>query len=103
MGNKLKRRLRHLENRKKDEELKKKLWDEGKLIYENHNNEYFTPEFSIKFAKRVEEKIKEGKTEFYKLKDHAVNAVLMFNPDIEKTESWRFLKQKLEEYWDDRQ
>lgn len=97
-----KRRLRHLNNRNKDQETKQKLWDRGKLIYENHNDEFFSPEFSIKFSQRLVEKIKEGKTEFYKLKDHAINAVLLFNPTIEKTDEWRFLKQRLEDYWDGR-
>lgn len=100
--NKAKRRLRHIRNQNKDREQKQKSWEEGKLIYENHNNEYFSPEFSIKFLDRIVEKIKKGDTEFYKLKEHAINAILMFNPEVEKPEEWYYLKRKLEEYWDDK-
>lgn len=98
--NKNKRRLRKLENRRKDVESKKMSWDSGKLIYENHNNEYFTPDFSLKFVKRVADKVRKGDTEFYKLTEHAINAVLLFNPGVERNDDWYFLKSKLEEYWD---
>lgn len=100
--NKKKRKLRHLENKKRDYETKQQAWDSGKLIYENHNNKYFSPEFSIKFLERVVGMVKSGNTEFYKLKDHVINAILLFNPELERTEDWYFLKQKLEEYWDGR-
>jgi len=100
--NKTKRRLKHLENKRKDELTKQEAWDSGKLIYENHNNEYFSPEFSLKFVQRVADKVREGRTEFYKLKDHAINAVLLFNPVLERNDNWYFLKCKLEEYWDDK-
>ena len=98
--NKNKRRLRKLENRRKDIESKKMSWDSGKLIYENHNNEYFTPDFSLKFVKRVADKVRKVDTEFYKLTEHAINAVLLFNPVVERNDDWYFLKSKLEEYWD---
>lgn len=102
MSKKERRKQRHLENKRKDEEIKKDGWESGKLIYENHNNKFFSKEFSIKFLDRVTEMTKSGKTEFYKLKEHAINAVLMFNPDLERTNNWYFLKKKLEDYWDGR-
>lgn len=100
--NKNKRKQRHLENKERDIELKEEAWNRGKLIYENHNNKFFSLDFSIKFLDRVTEMVKSGDTEFYKLKEHAINAILMFNPELERTENWYYLKEKLEEYWDGR-
>ena len=102
--NKKRRRLeRHIRNKTKEIEYKAEAWEKGKLIEENHNNKYYSPEFSLIMANRIAESIKpytEDKNSFFFYKKKAIKLILLYNPDIEKNKNYYYIKKILEDYWD---
>lgn len=108
--NKEKRRLRHERNVQKDKLHKEEAWEQGKIIYENHNNTFFSSEFSIELINRLVEKIKNYLIEdedkflinYQKIKSKLIDSVLMYSPDIPKTPEYEFIKYSLELYWDNK-
>lgn len=108
--NKEKRRLRHERNVQKDKLHKEEAWEQGKIIYENHNNTFFSSEFSIDLINRLVEKIKSYLIEdedrflinYQKIKSKLIDSVLMYSPDIPKTSEYEFIKYSLELYWDNK-
>lgn len=97
------RKARHERNKAKDIETKICSWNRGKLIEENHNNKYYSPEFSLIMANRIAENIKpytEDKNSFFFYKKKAIKLILLYNPDIEKNKNYYYIKKILEDYWD---
>lgn len=103
------RRLRHERNILKDQTHKKDAWDSGKIIYENHNNKFFSPEYSVELTQRlwrmVLESLKSEETfirDYQKIKPKLIDSILMYNPEIPKLDEYQLIKYSLELYWDNR-
>lgn len=109
---KFKRHLRKANNRNKDSIKKIEEWNKGALIEENHNNQYYSREFTIKLADRLKEYLtvirsnkkvssdKYRKSVLYRFMDKAKKLVLLADPSCTQLESYKFVKSILEDYWD---
>lgn len=108
---KYKRHLRKVNNKNKDSLKKIESWNRGALIEENHNNQYYSREFTIRLADRLKEYLtvirsekttNEGyrKSVLYRFMDKAKKLVLLADPSCTQLESYKFVKSILEDYWD---
>jgi hypothetical protein len=109
--NKRRRRLeRKKRNIEKEVKHKKEAWDSGKLIEENHNDEYYTEEYTIKLGDRLFDIIfdcvkssssnEEFIVKFRDFKRKIIDFILLYCPTIQKGDKYYFLKACLECYWD---
>ena len=110
------RKMRYLRNVRKEQEYKKAAWESGKIIEENHNGDPYSPEFSVALCDRIRDILKEYRAKCYGedleadskyvlrkfagLRKRTINSILFYNPGIEKVESYWYLKNCLETYWD---
>ena len=109
---KFKRHLRKVNNKNRDSLKKIESWNQGALIEENHNNQYYSREFTIRLADRLKEYLmvirsdKEvvneeyKKSVLYRFMDKAKKLVLLADPSCTQLESYKFVKSILEDYWD---
>lgn len=108
---KYKRHLRKVNNKNKDSLKKIESWNHGALIEENHNNQYYSREFTIRLADRLKEYLmvvrnekavneKYKKFVLYRFMDKAKKLVLLADPSCTQLESYKFVKSILEDYWD---
>lgn len=109
-GKKERRKERHLKNIKKEIEYKKQAWDAGKLIEENHNQEEYSMDYTVKLSERLLYILKnkvlsqDNSTtikNFRLYKNKIRDLILHWNPRIEKNNIYFYLKGSLEVYWDD--
>lgn len=102
------RKARHERNILKDKSYKKSAWESGKLIYENHNDGYFSPEYSEEFVERLANNIQNDINQenflqkYQKYKCHIITGVLRYNPELSKSRNYNLLKFSLETYWDNK-
>lgn len=113
---KLRRKARYEKNLKKDITHKKEAWENGKLIEPNHNNGPYPEEYCIELGKRLVNIINQYRTQaqdsnedqasyfiqrfrLYRVKFR--DFILHYNPDLEKTPEYEFIKRALELYWDE--
>lgn len=120
------RRLkRHLRNKYKDEAHKEEAWKNGKLIEENHNGGYYSPEYSLELCDRLYQRlynaqqlartmpensqylVKSGGSRngvfiyyFRRYRMKVRDLILHWPPTTEKTEGYNWLKGLIETYWD---
>ena len=114
MSNKKERRKERYErNVSKEISHKKEAWDSGKLIEENHNLNFYTDQYSLELGNRLVSKIcsiisetgnREDKNTYflsefrkYKIK---IRDYIILSPLSSRNNSWIFLKNILEIYWD---
>lgn len=108
---KFKRHLRKVNNKNRDSLKKIESWNQGALIEENHNNLYYSREFTIRLADRLKEYLTVVRNEktvneeykksvLYRFMDKAKKLVLLADPSCTQLESYKFVKSILEDYWD---
>lgn len=108
---KYKRHLRKVNNKNKDSLKKIESWNRGALIEENHNNQYYSREFTIRLADRLKEYLMVIRSEkttneeyrksvLYRFMDKAKKLVLLADPSCTQLENYKFVKSILEDYWD---
>lgn len=103
--------LRRQKNIKKEQEHKKQAWEDGKLIEENHNDGFYSPEFTLKISSRLVERMTELKNtaekdnekiiqgfRSYKIKIR--DTILRWSPAVEYNSDYYYLKKLIETYWD---
>jgi hypothetical protein len=109
-----KRKIRHINNIRKEETHKKEAWDNGKLIEENHNQGPYSPEYTKDLCKRLIDYLWQEKQRsltlpnpannfvvgFRKYKMKIQDLILHWNPEVEKNYMYKYLKRLLEIYWD---
>lgn len=102
MANKEKRKLRHQRNQQKDITYKKTAWESGKLIEENHNDKPYTKEYTEELGQRLADRIQidQSVSNFRKYKNKIKELILHWSPGCEKSETYNYLKGRLENYWD---
>lgn len=115
---KQKRRERKERNIQKELTYKKEKWENGKLIEENHNNKYYSEEYSIELGNRLYNIIESIKSSCKEIPIESVNEIfigrfllyknkirdfiLFYNPNIKKSNEYNYLKKLLENYWDNK-
>lgn len=102
------RALRKKRNREKDEAYKKKAWEDGKLILENHNNRAFSPKYTIDLGQRLWEyfnkpwgSLEELTWELRKYKSRIQEWLILYSGDVPKDHIYQYFKTLLECYWDE--
>lgn len=113
----IRRDLRHERNKRRDTEYKRAAWESGKLIEENYNKGYYSPEYTISLSERLikylkaeykkaEQSDKQPKLTFLlgfrKYKKKIQDLILHWSPEVSKSlPGYVILKGMLESYWDD--
>lgn len=103
------RHERYLRNIQKEGNHKNSAWTSGKLIEENHNRKFYSPEYtkalSFRLCKYLLNASNTGDpnimlSEFWKYKDWMIGLILKWNPGVQEDDCYRYLKELLEVYWD---
>lgn len=103
------RRERYLRNVQKEGCHKNNAWASGKLIEENHNGKYYSPEYTKALSFRLCKYLIGARntgdlnivlSEFWKYKDWIIGLILRWNPGVQEDDYYRYLKELLEAYWD---
>lgn len=108
------RRARYNRNVQKEFDHKVSAWNNGKLIEENHNQNSYSPEYTIAISRRlvdllVVERNRALKSEqpgeyfingFRKYKQKIQDTILLWNRSVQINSDYIYLKQLLETYWD---
>lgn len=107
---KSKRKERKIRNRELDAIRKKEALDNGKLIRENHNNDYYSKEFTIERSEKLFELIKTLEEIFISKNDfwnneriynpEIINLLLYWSPEVEKDSKYEYLLNTINYYWD---
>ena len=108
----MKKAERKRQNRAKDEAYKEEAWESGKLIEENHNQRYYSPEYTRALAKRLVYYITQDRessntsneflSRFQSRKKKIIDLIILWNPEVSREElpEHNYLKSLLETYWD---
>lgn len=104
------RNLRKQKNIQNEINYKKEAWKNGKLIEENHNDGYYSTDYTTKLCDRLYDilkKIKENSKDnnecivkYRKYKNKIRDLILRWNIDLDKNEKYYYLKNSIETYWD---
>lgn len=109
------RKLRYQRNVKKEFDYKNSAWQSGKLIEENHNGKYYSPEYSKALCYRLYKYIGEVMNQsmtaedpgryilkgIWRYKTWIINLILKWSDSEPTNEYYDYLKRVLETYWDD--
>lgn len=110
------RRMRYERNVRKEQEYKKKAWEEGKkLIEENHNGGPYSGPYSIELGERLYNIMQNYRNQclepegggndryvlrFRLYRQKIRDFILHWNPETPKTPAYEYLKAAIETYWD---
>lgn len=103
------RRERYLRNVQKEGSHKNNAWASGKLIEENHNGKFYSPEYTRALSFRLCKYLLNARntgdpnimlSEFWKYKDWMIGLILKWNQGVQEDNYYRYLKELLEVYWD---
>lgn len=111
------RRERYERNVAKEIDYKKRAWEEGKLIEENHNNKSYSAEYSKEISRRLVLRLEKAKEEScgdnelfllkYRLYKNKIRDFILLctpetcTPEDEIYYNYNILKGSLEVYWDE--
>lgn len=97
-------------NIQKEIDHKKEAWENGKIIEENHNDSFYSPEFTLKISSRLIEIFsglkknittnEEAIFKFRQFKAKVRDTILRWNPNVEYNQDYFYLKNLIETYWD---
>lgn len=105
------REQRKQRNIQKELDHKKEAWEKGKIIEENHNDGFYSSEFTLKISSRLIEIFSELKNTagkdneriLYGFRQYRIkvrDTILRWNPAVEYNSDYYYLKTLIETYWD---
>lgn len=120
--------MRYERNVKKEIDHKNQAWQEGKLIEENHNQDPYSPEYTLALSERLVQYVNQERTKaetmipgsildkktelplssdevfvrgFRKYKMKIQDLILYWNPRVPRNNDYYYLKTLIDTYWDE--